>query len=95
MQTTELEDKLSTLAAPRVTKEAIEKRIANVRYLRDETTTICIIVLDNGFKSIGTSTPASSENFREDIGQHYAYEDAFRPLWKLFGFALVEQLKTA
>lgn len=90
MNATELTEKLASLPAPRVTEDLIKSRIQHERYLRDDTSTICVLVLDNGFKVFGHSTPASPENFREDIGRHYAYEDAFKQLWRYLGFLLVE-----
>lgn len=76
---------------PRITKELIEGNIASVDYLMHGITTICVLTLSNGFKVIGHSTPASPENFMEDVGKGYAYDNAFRQCWQLFGF----QLKTA
>ena len=78
--------------APRVTKEMIESEIVGARYLMDGITTIAVIELRNGFKVFGHSTPASPENFMADVGQGYAYDNAFRQLWPLFGFALRESL---
>lgn len=54
--------------------------------------TICIITLKNGFTVIGTSAPASPENFSQEIGQKLAYQNAFKKLWPLFGFALKQHL---
>lgn len=87
-----LRQELAGLPAPRVTEEAMKARIQDVRYHLDGITTICVIQLDNGFQVIDHSTPASPENFREEIGKHYAYERAFNQLWRLFGFLLVEDL---
>lgn len=78
--------------APRITVDHLRSQIAEARYLRDGTTTICVLELLNGFKVIGHSTPASPQNFMEDVGKGYAYDNAFRQLWPLFGFLLREQL---
>lgn len=53
---------------------------------------ICILVMRNGFTVIGKSAPASPENFNEELGQKFAYEDAVRQLWPLMGFALRDKL---
>jgi hypothetical protein len=53
---------------------------------------ICILVLRNGYTVIGKSAPASVENFNADLGKQFAYEDAVRQCWPLFGFALRDQL---
>lgn len=54
--------------------------------------TICILVMRNGFTVIGKSAPASPENFDEEKGRRFAYEDAIKQLWPLEGYALRERL---
>ncbi len=54
--------------------------------------TICILVMQNGFTVIGKSAPASPENFDEEKGKRFAYEDAIKQLWPLEGYALREKL---
>ena len=83
---------VATKTAPKVTKESIEAKIDNVFYLMEMTTTICIIVMNNGFKVIGHSTPASAYNYDKDVGMAYAYDNAFRQLWPLEGYLLREKL---
>lgn len=53
---------------------------------------LCILVMRNGFVVVGKSAPASPENFNEDLGRKFAYEDAVRQLWPLMGFALRHHL---
>jgi hypothetical protein len=43
-------------------------------------------------KSTGFSAPASPENYDEEVGKRYAYDNAFKPLWQLEGYLLREQL---
>ena len=83
---------VETKTAPRVTEEAIRSKIAAVEYLTHDTTTICFITMRNGWRSMGTSTPASAENYDAEIGRRYAYDQAFRPLWQLEGYLLRETL---
>jgi hypothetical protein len=83
---------VSTKTAPRVTEESITSKIVNVQYLRDGTVTICIITMRNGWKSTGVSAPASAANFDPDVGDRYAYDNAFKPLWQLEGYLLRQQL---
>jgi hypothetical protein len=78
---------------PRISKELIEEQIMNVDYLMHGVTTICVITLQNGFKAVGTSTPAAEKNYMEDVGKRYAYENAFRDLWPVFGFSLKDRLQ--
>ena len=77
---------------PRVTEESIKARIKQVSYIYDETTTICMIAMKNGFSVIGHSTPADPRNYDPAVGRRYAYENAFRQLWQLEGYLLVEYL---
>jgi hypothetical protein len=51
-------------------------------------TTLCMIVMKNGFRVIGHSTPASPANFDFELGKKLAYDNAFRQLWPLMGFML-------
>ena len=54
--------------------------------------TICIITMRNGFTLVGKSAPASPENFDQEKGNRFAYEDAIKQLWPLEGYALREKL---
>lgn len=54
--------------------------------------TICVLIMRNGFTVIGKSAPASPENFDEEKGRRFAYEDAIKQLWPLEGYALRERL---
>ena len=56
--------------------------------------TICILVMENGFTIIGKSAPASPENFDQEKGRCFAYEDAIKQLWPLEGYALREKLSS-
>jgi hypothetical protein len=96
MNEAEIKEILDAKGFPRVTKESIEAKIANVSYSMPSTNmTLCLITMKNGFISHGVSVPASPENFDADIGKHYAYENAFRPLWQLEGYLLREKLSQA
>lgn len=80
--------------APRVTLESMKAKIAHEFYYQPYGTplTLCILTMQNGFCIIGESCPASPENFNEDLGKQFAFENAIRQLWKLEGYALWEQL---
>ncbi len=54
--------------------------------------TICVLVMQNGFTVIGTSSPAAPENFNADLGKKFARDNALRQLWPLMGFSLRERL---
>lgn len=76
----------------KVTEKSINAKIKRVSYIYDETTTICLITMKNGFKVLGHSTPADPRNYDAAVGRRYAYENAFRQLWQLEGYLLVEYL---
>jgi len=88
----EVQALLAKAEYPRVTAEGIEANIADLRYLEDDTTTICIIEMKNGFKFIGTSTPADPRNYHADVGERYAYDNAFRQIWTHEGYLLRNKL---
>lgn len=85
-------DALKSAIAPRVTEESIKAKISQVHYLQQGTTTICTILMQNGFKFIGHSTPASPDNYNSLVGQRYAYENAFKQIWSHEGYLLRERL---
>lgn len=83
---------VETKTAPRVTEESIKAKIARVDYLYHEHMTVCIIEMRNGFFVIGNAAPADKRNHCYDIGERYAYENAFKQLWQLEGYLLREHL---
>lgn len=50
--------------------------------------TICIIILENGFKVEGVSACVDPANYNEEIGRKCAYENAFEKIWQLEGYLL-------
>lgn len=54
--------------------------------------TVCVLVTLNGFTEVGTSAPASPENFNAELGKRYAREDAIKKLWPKMGYLLREDL---
>lgn len=83
---------IAATPAERVTEEYIRSRIAGTDYMvvPNTTVTICHITLDNGYSVRGESACVNPANFRQDIGERFAHDDAFRKLWPLFGFLLAE-----
>ena len=92
-------------SAPRVSLSDMEAKIAGEYYTTADKAfagcpvsdpmkllTICVLVMRNGFTVIGKSAPASPENFDEEKGRRFAYEDAIKQLWPLEGYALREKL---
>lgn len=57
--------------------------------------TICIIILENGFKVEGTSACVDPSRYNEEIGQEEAYKAAFDKIWEKEGYLLKQQLHEA
>ena len=76
----------------KVTKAAIEQRIKHVRYALHpgSTTTTAYITLDNGFEQVGTSACVDPALFSAEYGRTLAFEDAFRQLYTVMAFLLLE-----
>lgn len=83
---------VDTKKYPRVTEESIKAKIMSVSYFVDDFTTICMIKMQNGFKFVGTSTPADKRNFDAEVGERYAYDNAFRQIWTHEGYLLRERM---
>ena len=82
------------LNAPRLTPAHIDSVIKEIKYyvVPDTTTTICSLVLSNGFVVNGESAAVSKENFDEEIGRKVAYENARDKIWMLEGYLLKQKL---
>lgn len=50
--------------------------------------TLCVIILENGFKVEGVSACVDPANYNEEIGRKCAYENAFEKIWQLEGYML-------
>ena len=89
----ELKAALEASPGERVTEEYIKSRICVVDHLTLDTSTvtICNLRLDNGYSVRGEAACVDPTNYRADIGEKIAYDDAFRKLWPLFGFLLAEK----
>lgn len=82
------------LTEPRLTPDHIDSKIRKEMYhvFPGTTTTVCCLVLENGFTVIGKSAPVSPLNFNEELGRKIAYEDARDKIWGLEGYLLRERL---
>jgi hypothetical protein len=89
LSTTEAGQKIDALPYPRVTKQAIEAKIASTSYfITNQFKTICVIELRNGFEVSGEAACADKRNYDREIGKRLAYDDAFRKIWPLEGYLL-------
>lgn len=50
--------------------------------------TICIIILENGFKVEGVSACVDPANYDAQKGRECAYENAYEKIWQLEGYLL-------
>lgn len=82
------------LTAPRLTPAHIDSTIKDIHYhiVPNTTTTICSLVLMNGFVVNGESASASKDNFNEQIGREIAYNNARDKIWQLEGYLLKQNL---
>jgi hypothetical protein len=77
----------------KVTKEALEARIASVEYeiRRDGRTTVCEITMVNGFSVRGESPAAVVESFDKALGEKYAYDKALDLVWAFEAYLLIDR----
>lgn len=54
--------------------------------------TICIIILENGFKVEGTSACVDPKIYNEAIGRQEAYKNAFEKIWEKEGYLLKQKM---
>lgn len=75
----------------KVTKEKIDNMIENVSYYHhDNKVTICFIKLKNDFYVTGESGVVDRATFRKEIGEKYAFENAYQKIWILEGYHLAK-----
>lgn len=86
---------VAKITAPRITEAGIAAKIARVSYIRLETTTVCTIQMINGFRFYGLSATISPASYNQEVGERYAYDDAFRQIWTHEAYLLRETLYLA
>ena len=93
-QEIEYEIQNKNLNAPRLTPAHIDSQIKEIRYHRVDgtTTTICSLILMNGFVVNGESACASLENFDADLGKRIAFDNARDKIWIIEGYLLKQKL---
>ena len=90
---------VATLLERKLTKEFLESEVDKVEYNRfSGTNTHCTITTKSGFLFTGESACVDPDNFDQEIGEKFAYENAFNKMWTPYGFwlhkALAEQSKS-
>lgn len=79
----------------RVSLEAIKEKVDSVEYIHPSSAphfTLALVKMKNGYIVTGQSAPADPENFNEEKGKQFAYEDAVRKVWPLEGYLLCDKL---
>lgn len=90
----EVEIKEKKLTGLRLTPKDIDEAIEYPEYWRvpNTTTTVCALVLKNGYVVVGKSAAISMENFDEELGKKIAFDNAREQIWALAGFAIKQNL---
>lgn len=83
------------LNAPRLNPTMIAQTILAEQYYVFPGTvmTVCCLTLQNGFNVVGTSAPASPENFDKEMGEKISKIKAQDQIWALEGYLLKSKLK--
>ncbi len=79
----------------RVTLDSIKEKVSHTEFIYPEGAphfTLAVVYLNNGFIVTGESAPADPENFDEQLGKEFAYENAIRKVWPMEGYLLCEKL---
>lgn len=95
LRMTDDQSKAVQKTAHRISLDDIEAKLEHIDYLNPERhphMTLCLITLANGYIVLGKSTPADPENFNEQLGRQFAYEDAMRQIWPLEAYLLREAM---
>ena len=84
---------VAALPERKLTKEFLESEIDKVEYNRfGETNTHCTITTKSGFSFTGESACVDPNNYNKELGEKYAYENAFEKMWMPYGFWLHKAL---
>lgn len=77
-----------------LTEEDINKKIKDKKFtiLEDGKTTICNLYLENGYTVRGEAACVNPVNFKKDLGEKIAFENARDKVWVLEGYLLQEKL---
>lgn len=93
---TEVESEIQAkgLTAPRLTPSMIDDTVASEQYhvFDGTTTTVCLLILKNGYSVVGESACASPENFDAELGRKIARDNARNKIWALEGYLLRDKL---
>lgn len=76
----------------KITNEYIKSRVEEVNYsiLPDGRTTVCSIVLVNGYTVTGSSSCLIRANFSVDLGRNYSFKKALEKIFEVEAFLAME-----
>jgi hypothetical protein len=79
----------------RVTSAQVDACIAREEYWRvpDTNTTVCALVLSNGYTVTGFSTMSDPDIYDAELGRIFAREKAREHIWQLESYLLRDKLK--
>jgi len=77
----------------KVDLQMIRDKIVDTEYIYSGTLTICILVMQNGFKILGESACVDPSNYSRALGEQYAYNNAIDKAFAFEGYLLAEQRK--
>lgn len=80
---------------PRVTFDQLQANIVGKKFIQHDLLTICVLTLANGFTVLGQSACAVPGNFKLDVGQRLAEQDAQNKIWALMGYELKTKVALA
>lgn len=78
----------------KITQEHIDATIVSKTFivLPDGVTTICQLILKNGFSVLGSSACVDPANFNLQMGRDIAFKNAQDKVWQLEGYLLKEEM---
>lgn len=78
----------------KITQEHIDATIVSKTFivLPDGVTTICQLILKNGFSVLGSSACVDPANFNLQMGRDIAFANARDKVWQLEGYLLKEEM---
>lgn len=76
------------MSLERLTKDDIKGQILGLQFQHTGKITVCILTTLCGYQVVGTSGTIDVNSFDKELGEKYAFEDAFNKLWGLEAYYL-------
>lgn len=67
----------------KLTINDISKLVVGLEFKNTGKVTICVLTTESGYQIIGTSGTIDVDGFDEELGNKYAFQEAFYKLWSL------------